>query len=80
MPRSRRRAQLNAKLANAGLSTLTYWDVRAFAPDARVHLIEVSGFVTDSDPRVQRLAHGNDEALRYVRCIGAYATPLHCAR
>lgn len=74
------RTQLSAKLANAGLSILTYWDMRAFAPDARVHLIEVSGFVTDADPRVQRLAHGNDESVRYVRCIGAYATPLHYAR
>lgn len=74
------RTQLNAKLANAGLATLTYWDARSFAPDARVHLLEVGGHVLDSDPRVVRLAHGNDESVRYVRCIGAYATPLHCAR
>ncbi len=74
------RTQLNAKLANAGLATLTYWDARSFAPDARVHLLEVGGHVLDSDPRVVRLAHGNDESVRYVRCVGAYATPLHCAR
>ncbi len=74
------RTQLNAKLANAGLAILHYWDARSFAPDARVHLIEVGGLVVDSDPRIVRLAHGNDESVRYVRCIGAYATPLHCPR
>ncbi|MBN2752533.1 MAG: chorismate mutase, partial [Rhodospirillaceae bacterium] len=28
------RTQVSAKLANAGLTVLTYWDVRSFAPDA----------------------------------------------
>ncbi|MGE4529369.1 MAG: chorismate mutase [Rhodospirillaceae bacterium] len=74
------RSQVATKLANAGLKLLTYWDVRSFGPEAKVHLVEVDGFVTDSDPRVVRLAHGNDDSLRYARCIGAYPTPLHCAR
>lgn len=69
------RSQLQGKLANAGLALLTYWDARPFDPDARVHLVEVDGFVTDADPRVAQLAHGNDDTLRYVRCIGAYPVP-----
>jgi chorismate mutase len=73
------RTQISAKLANAGLTQTAYWDMRSFAPEARVHLVEVDGFVTDADPRVMQLAHGNDETVRDVRCIGAYPTPLHLA-
>lgn len=74
------RTQISAKLANAGLTQTAYWDMRSFAPEARVHLVEVDGFVTDADPRVVQLARGNDESVRDVRCIGAYPTPPHCAR
>ncbi len=74
------RTQLSTKLANAGLTMLAYWDMRSFAPEARVHLVEVDGFVTDTDPRVVQLGRGNDESVRDARCIGAYPTPLHCAR
>jgi len=74
------RTQIKSKLDNAGLDLLTYWDVRSFGPEATVHLVEVDGFVADADPRVARLTHGNDDSLRYARCIGAYPTPLHCAR
>ncbi len=74
------RTQISTKLVNAGLTQTAYWDMRSFAPEARVHLVEVEGFVTDADPRVMQLAHGNDETVRDVRCIGAYATPLHLTR
>jgi chorismate mutase len=74
------RMQITAKLSNAGLTLITYWDMRSFGPEARLHLVEVDGFVTDADPRVLRMARGNDDSVRDVRCIGAYPTPLNLAR
>ena len=74
------RTQLSTKLANAGLTMRAYWDMRSFTPEARVHLVEVDGFVTDTDPQVVQLGRSNDESVRDARCIGAYPTPLHCAR
>ena len=71
------RNQAAAKLTNAGLPPVAYWDMRPFAPDARVHLVEIEGFVLDSDPRIVRLAHGNDETVRDARCIGTYPVPCH---
>ncbi|MEM7172604.1 MAG: chorismate mutase [Pseudomonadota bacterium] len=39
-------------------------------------LVEVAGFITDSDPRLIQLAQSIDGEKGWIGCIGAYAVPL----
>ena len=45
-------------------------------PDRRLHLIEVEGCVSDSDPRLAPLAASDESEGGTLRVIGGYAVPL----
>ncbi|KAA5606994.1 chorismate mutase [Roseospira marina] len=64
-------------LTTAGLPPRAVWDARPTADDARIHVIEVRGFVQPDDTRLLALRGASDGGgIRNALLLGAYATPL----
>ena len=69
------RGTVKSLLTEAGFAVL---DVQTWndGPDRRLHLIEVEGCVSDSDPRLAPLAASDESEGGTLRVIGGYAVPL----
>ena len=73
------RDSLKALMAKARfeVSDIQNW---AEAPERRLHLIEVEGFLDDDDPRIGELLEAGADVLSHCWWVGGYAVPLSAAR
>lgn len=55
---------------------VTWINVATLHPGARHHLVEIKGFITQSEPRMQALLSALSSSIFHVRFLGAYATPV----
>ncbi len=69
------RGSLKALMAKAEFEAL---DIQnwAEAPERRLHLIEVEGFLDDDDPRIGALLEAGADVLSHCWWVGGYAVPL----
>jgi len=70
------RSAFTAILNDADMPFRSLWDGRAMGEKGRVHLVEVQGFVDDSDTRLGALGGSDTGPIRHVRLLGTFATPL----
>ena len=71
------RARLRDILERAGLKTADMAVTEdANAPDQRLHLIRIEGFVESGDPRLAELQSLAGKAVRRVIGLGGYAAPI----
>jgi chorismate mutase/prephenate dehydratase len=72
-----RKPALNALLKNSGLEAQTLASGKTADKSALgVMLLEVSGFVGPSDPRLQQLRQTEGDAVRRIDPVGGYANPV----
>lgn len=69
------RSALRTLLGDSGFAVL---DIQTWeeAPERRLHLVEVEGYLSDSDPRIGRLVNAGADLLSHCWAIGGYAVPL----
>lgn len=71
------RSRLSRLLGDVGL-TPVFWTVlpgRA-NPEVTVNLVEVDGFLSDSDERLEALCSADPVAIHWAQALGSYAIPI----
>lgn len=68
-------SRLQDTVAKVGFDA-TWIDAQPLQPGRRHHMVEIKGFVTESDPRLQMLKAELGGALLFATSLGAYALPI----
>ena len=71
------RTSINALLQNAAITgrSVTALDRREDRPEW-LHLVEVEGYLTDSDPKIDSLMQSGEGRIRRIVPIGGFANPI----